>query len=365
MKIQILRKMKRINYKPGMLLLAAFLLSFALNAQEVTKDFHKEYKADKNTTLEISNRYGDVIIENWDKDQVVIDVRVTVDVDGKERAEKYLSMIDVQFTEGAGLITAKTIIDEDFKFSGWGRDRKFSIDYRVKMPYVTSLTLANRYGNTDIDELRGVANIDIKYGNLSINKLTRGNEKPINKIAISYGKGNVDEAVWLDIYARYCSPLEITKSQALLIDSRYSKFRIGSTSSIVSDSRYDTYSVDNMNNLVMEAGYTTTTIGTLTKKLSYEGSYASLNVETIPGGFESLDAEVRYTQVRLGISESANYRVEGKASYGGIKLNEDRFKYQKRIVENSSTEISGVVGSEESPTSKVNVSASYGSIKLY
>lgn len=365
MKTQILRKMKKTIYNQGMLLLTACLLSFTLSAQEVSKDFHKEYKADKNTTLEISNRYGDVIIENWDKDQVVIDVKVTVDVEGKERAEKYLSMIDVQFTEAPGLITAKTIIDEDFKFSGWGRDRKFSIDYTVKMPYVTNLTLANRYGNTDIDELRGIANIDIKYGNLSINKLTRGNEKPINKIAVSYGKGTIEDAVWLDIYARYCSPLEIVKSQALLFDSRYSKFKIGSTSSIVSDSKYDTYSIENMNNLVMETGYTTTNIGTLTKKLSYNGSYASLNIESVPEGFESLDAEVRYTQVRLGISGSANYRVEGKASYGGIKLNEDRFKYQKRIVENSSTEISGVVGTEESPSSSVRVSASYGSIKLY
>lgn len=366
MKTKILRKMKKSVYRPGILLfISVYLLSFSLRGQEVTKEFHKEYKAGKNDTLEISNRYGDVIIENWDKDQVVIDVKVTVDVPGRERAEKLLGMIDVQFTEGTSLIMAKTIIDDSFNFSGWGREKKFSINYTVKMPYVTNLTLANRYGNSDIDEIRGLVNIDVKYGNLTVNKLTRGNEKPINSIAVAYGKGSVEEAGWIDVYARFCSSLEIVKSQALLIDSRYSKFKIGNTSSIVSDSRYDTYGIETINNLVMEAGYTTTNIGSLTKKLNYEAGYSSLNIEIVPAGFETIDAEVRYTQVRMGISESANYRLEGKSSYGGIKLNEDKFKYQKRIVENTSTEISGVVGNGESPTAKVTVSASYGSIKLY
>jgi hypothetical protein len=364
--IIINRTMKRSAYKPGILLtILAVLLSFSLAGQEVSKEYHKEYKADKNTTLDISNKYGDVVITAWDKDQVVIDVKVTVSYPDRSRAEKYLGMIDVQFSEGTNLITAKTVIEDNFNFSGWGNNREFKINYSVKMPYTSNLTLSNRYGNTDIDELRGLVNLDIKYGAIEVDKLTRGNEKPINKLVIAYSKGTITEAGWLDMNVRYTSTLSIPRSQALLIDSRYSKLKIGETSSIVSDAKYDTYNIEKINNLVLMSGYTTVNVETLTRKLNSEGSYGSLVVNEIPAGFESLDVSYRYSGVRLGIDESASYRLEGKSSYGGIKYNEDNFNFQKRIVENTSSEISGVVGKENSPSATVKVSTSYGTIKLY
>jgi hypothetical protein len=366
MKIKINQKMKKLSYKSGMLLLlTAIFLSFTLSAQEVTKEYHKEYKADKTTTLDVSNRYGDVVIQSWDKDQVVIDVKVTVDVPGRDRAERLLSMIDVQFTEGTNLISAKTVIDDKFSFSGWGDNRRFRIDYTIKMPAVTNLTLANKYGNTDIDELAGLVNLDIKYGNLTAVKLTRGNEKPFSKLTLAYGKGSINETGWLDVYVRYCGSLEITKGQALLLDSRYSKLKIGETSSIVGESKYDNVDIEKVNNFVLMSGYATVNVGALAKKLSFQGSYGSLSVEEIPAGFESIEVDVRYMGVRLGIAESASYKIEGEASYGGIKFNQDKFKYQKHIVENNSTELSGVVGNEASPTSNVKISASYGTVKLY
>ena len=68
--------------------------------------------------------------------------------------------------------------------------------------------------------------------------------------------------------------------------------------------------------------------------------------------------------VKLGIEESANYKLDAKVSYGGLKYNEDNFKNHKRIVENNSSEVSGTVGKEENPTAKVNVLASYGTVRL-
>jgi hypothetical protein len=358
--------MKKLFYKSGLLsFLALVLLATTVAAQEVTKEYHKEYKADAKTTLDISNKYGDVIITGWNNNQVVIDVKVTVDVPGQDRAQKLLDMIDVKFTEGTDLITAKTVIDNKFNFSIWSGQKKFSIDYTVKMPYVTNLDLANRYGNSDIDELRGLVNLNIKYGNINVGKLTRGNEDPINKISLEYGKGTFEETGWLDMYVRYSGAVTIDNSQALLIDSKYSKLRIGETSSVVGEAKYDSYGIDKINNLVLSSGYTTVNVGSLAKKLEFEGSYGSLTVEDIPTSFESVDVDVRYTGVRLGIAESASYKLDGESSYGGIKFDEDKFNYQKRIVENNSSEMTGVVGKEKSPSATVKISTSYGTVKLY
>ena len=366
MEIKINRKMEKLTYKSGMLvILTAALLSFQLPAQEVSKDFHKEFNADKSTTLDLTNKYGDVAITGWDKNQIVIDVKVVVRYPDKSKAEKYLDYINVDFSEANNTVTAKTVIDENFNFHGWGSVREFKINYTIKMPFASSLTLANRYGNTDIDELWGLVNLDIKYGGIEIDKLKRGNEKPLNRLAIAYGKGNIGEVAWLDLYSRYTSTLTIEKSQALLIDSYKSTLKIGETSSIVGEAKYDTYSIDKINNLVLSTEYTNVNVNDLARKLNFEGSYGSLNVDEIPAGFESLDVDVRYSGVRLGIAESASYKLDAEASYGGIKYPEENLKFNRRIVENTSTVISGVVGKEESPNSVVKVKTSYGTVKLF
>jgi hypothetical protein len=282
----------------------------------------------------------------------------------KEKAQRFLDQIDIQFSEGTNVISAKTVIDDSFNFSGWGDSKKFRIDYNIKMPVGTDLTLTNKYGNTDIDELHGLMDIEIKYGNLTAGKLTRGNIKPLSKLVLAYGKGTIDETGWLDLNERYVGSMEIAKSQALLLDSKYSKIIIGETSSIVGESKYDNIKIENINNLVLENGYTEVNIGELTKKLTYNGSYGSFSIDRIPAGFESLDVETHYMGVKLGIEESASYKLEAKVTYGGLKYNEDNFKNQRRIVENNSHEVSGTVGNEENPSSRVNVLASYGNVKL-
>lgn len=347
-------------------LIALLILPYTINAAEVSKEFHKEYKAGPNTTLSLNNKYGDVVIQSWDKDQVIIDVKVTVQLPNEEKAQKLLNYIDVQFSEGENLISAKTVIDEKFSFTGWGGEtKKFRIDYDVKMPVTTALNLTNRYGNSDIDELHSLVNLDIKYGNLTAGKLTRGNIKPLNSLIIAYGKGTIDEAGWLDLTTRYVASFGIDKSQALLLDSKYSKLALGETSSIVGESKYDNITVEKINNLVLDNGYCDVKVGELTKKLTLNGSYGSFEIESIPAGFEDLSTDTKYLGVRLGIAEDASYKLDAKLSYGGLKYDEDKFKNQKSIVGNTSTEISGTMGDASAPASVVSISSSYGSVKLF
>ncbi len=366
MKIKKVLKMKNQLYKTGTTLIAALLLAASASAQPAVKEFHKEYTAGPNTTLDISNKYGDVTVETSDQNQVVINVKVKVEMPNKERAEKLLSYIDVQFSENDNTISAKTIIDEKFSFSGWGGEsRRFSIDYTVKMPSRINFTLANRYGNTDLDEISGLVKLDIKYGNLTADKFSRGNDKPINYISLAYGKAIIRAAGWLDIYSRYAGEFEIDKSEALLLDSKYSKIEIGETSSIVGESKYDNVRIERINNLVLDAGYSDINVGTLNRKLKFDGGYGSFSVDRIPAGFESVESDTKYIGVKLGIDNEASYQLDAKLSYGSLKFNEDNFQNQKRIVENNSSETTGIVGKETSPSARVSINATYGSVKLY
>ncbi len=359
-------QMKTPVYKTGtLLILQIFLLSASLFAQHSVKEFHKEYASGPNTTLDISNKYGNVVVVTSDQNQIVIDVKVTVELPNKERAEKLLNYIDVQFSENNNVISAKTVIDEKFNFSGWGGEsRRFSINYNVKMPYKTNFTLANRYGNADLDEIQGLVKLDIKYGNLTADNFTRGNDKPLNYLSIAYGKASITSVGWMEINSRYTGNLRIDKSQALLLNSKYSKIQIGEISSMVGESRYDNIRISKVNNFVLDGGYSDIIIETLNKKLKFEGGYGALSVEEIPEGFESIETDTRYIGVKLGIADNASYRLDAKLSYGNLKFNEDNYKNQKRIVQNTSNETSGIVGNESDPKSWVKINATYGSVRL-
>lgn len=357
--------MKTPTYKKSLLLLTIVFLALNIKAQEVTREYHEEYTGVSASTLEIDNRYGNVVVDSWENDQIIINVKVTVELPDRARAEKLIEYITVDFKRDGDVISAKTVIDDRFNFSGWSGNRRFSIDYSIRMPVEASLAVTNRYGNTSVDEIGGIAEFDIKYGNLDIVRLTRGNEKPINRVSVAYGKGTIQEAGWLDIVLRYTSGMDIDKGQAFLVDSKYSKLNIGEVSSIVGESRYDNMAIETINNLVLDNGYTEVKIGTLTKKLDYKGSYGSFTVNRIPSGFEAVDVDTRYMGVNLGIAENASYNLEASVSYGGLRYNEDNFLNRRRIIENNKREIEGTVGKNENPDSYVNITSSYGSVRLY
>ncbi len=358
--------MKKSVYKTGFVLVLAVLLgTIRLDAQELNKEFHKEFTYSQGKMLDLSNKYGDVIIETSESDKVIIDVKVTMRYPNKDKAEKLLSYIEVEFAETGNTFSAKTVIDDKFSFTGWGGDsRRFSIDYNVKMPEKMDLTLANRYGNTELDDLSGLVSVDVRYGNLTASKLARGNEKPINKISLSYGKGSVQEAGWIDAVIRYSGNFTVSKSQAILLDSRYSTVEIGTASSVVAETKYDKLRINDINNLVLDAGYADINIASLSKKLVFEGGYGSFNIDRINSGFESIEVESKYMGVNLGIDPSANYNLDAKVSYGGLRFDEENFQHRRHIVQNNSTETSGVVGKNETPSASVKILASYGTVRL-
>lgn len=359
--------MKKLFTNKRVTLFAALLCTVALSAsaQEVKKEFKREFVPKDNSTLTVINKFGAVVTETWDRNNVVVDVTVKIEHSSVERARKLLDMITVQFTEADGNLKAETVFDKEFSSISWkGSNNNFSINYNIKMPANVNLDIDNKYGNVVIDDVSGHAMLNVKYGDLTVNKLTRGNVKPLNTIIVAYGKATVYELGWAEINARYVGMFSVEKATALLVDSKYSKVSVTQVSSLVADSKYDGYNVGAANNIVVMGGYTDLRFKKVNKKLEVETKYGNLSVDAIPAGFDKVNVKAGYCAVRLGIDPSACYRLNASSSYGSVKLDESRFSPDRRIVGNTSTEMAGKVGNCSSPSSEVNINTSYGSVKL-
>jgi len=358
--------MKTSIYKSLLAAVVLLLTTSFAQAQEISKEFHKEYDAQKGDILELNNRYGDINIVTVESDKIVVDVVVTLSYPDREKAEKLMSYINISFTEESGKYSVKTTIEEGFNLSGWGRtDKRFNIKYNVSVPSWIDLTVINKYGNVELDKLDGYLNANVQYGNISTGKLTRGNIKPVNTLNVSYGKINITEAGWLDITARYTNDVIVSKAQAVAIDTKYSKIAITEVSSIVIDSKYDKYILGSVNNIIVNSGYSDFEISSVAKKIVIDSNYGSFRTDYVAPGFELIDIDTDYMGVSAIIDKSASYNIEGKVSYGKIEFDEELFNRQKQIINNTSMELEGVVNQQSTGRlGEVVINASYGNVIL-
>lgn len=360
--------MKAPIFKSTLLLIFVQILvitSVFAGSEEFSKNLHKEYNADANTLLMIQNRFGDVDINNWDKNQVTIDVTITVDHRNEEKAKELIDYINVKFSQSGNTIEAITEIDD--KFSKWnsfsfGDDRKeFSIDYKVNIPKGIKLDLENKYGDVFINEIAGHAKISVKYGNLKVNKISRENVKPLSEVYLAYSKGTIEECKWLNLTLKY-SKLEIEKCKALIAITKYSKLYVDRGSSIVCESKYDEYRIGKVTNFVTTSAYTDFDINEVYKKMEFDNRYGNINIDYVPADFEKIDIENEYGNIDIGIDPNASYYLKGYAKYADIDYPSQG--KVSRIKESTSLQVEGIVGTDNNTKSSVEIETKYGSVDL-
>jgi hypothetical protein len=356
--------MKKIfNY---VTLIGLFVCIANVNAakEDFTKNIQKEFKTDNNTSLEINNKFGKINIVDWDKPSLQIIVKITVNHNNKEKAEQLLNMINVEFSDQGNIIKATTQINDKFGTShGWSDsngNKDFHIDYQVSIPKKITVKLTNRYGNIFVDELEGLIDVDLKYGDLNINKLSRGDQKPYNNISLAYGKANIEQCNWLNLNLSY-SKASFQTCRTLVVISKYSKIEIEKANIIAGESAYDTYVVKDLSNFVITGKYSDYKINRLSNKIDVDTKYTNLQVDLILPSFESINVNNSYGKISLGIDPAASYELSANVKYAGINYPEnDRIS---RIKRNTETTVSGMVGNQKS-NAKVTIKSSYGGVNL-
>lgn len=359
--------MKTMKFKILLLLVVFGFANTNIQAQKekVEKTYNKEYSANENSQLYLENKYGDVDVRNWDKNQVTIDVLITVEHRDLERAKKLLSYLNVEFNQSGDKIEAVTQIDNKFSKSNWSlfgnNNKEFSIDYTVNMPHYVNIELKNKYGDTFLDELSGYANLYVKYGSLKVNKLLRGHKDPCNEIYVGYGKAEVTEVNWLKLDISY-SKIEFGSAKALMVQSKYSKLYLDNGSSLVAESKYDKYQSGEVNNFVFTGKYGSLKLDRVNKKLELNTKYTGCSIDYIPSGFEKIEIENEYAGIKIGIDSDASYKIDGEAKYGKIHIPSNA--KVSRIEENTELTINGLVGTDQNTSSVVKIYTRYGSVHL-
>ncbi|GAB3428466.1 DUF4097 family beta strand repeat-containing protein [Niabella aquatica] len=288
-----------------LLLLTALTLVAHADDGEKNKTYSKTYSLRDNQEVKISNKFGKVTVNNWNRKEVKVDVSITVYANDDKVAQNIIDNINIESTE-ANFISFTT------KFSGnnnnKGKNIKMKVNYTVYMPSSNPLSVKNEFGNTYIPDWPGEVNIDQSFGDIETGVLPK-----VKDIKVQFGS-------------------LISKS----INDGNMKIS------------YSDLKIDNLS-------------GNITTRIDFcKGSKIGL-----PSKLDRLDMKISYSDVTLHISPSLDATFTISTSFGDLKnsskLNLTNETREKKYGPTFDKKYSGKTGSGKAV---VNISNSFGDIVL-
>ncbi|WP_187271022.1 DUF4097 family beta strand repeat-containing protein [Neolewinella aurantiaca] len=387
------------NFLTFLLPVLAFVLPVSLGAaghpptpdQDFEKTFSETFSVNGSGDVRLTNRYGDIRVETWDRNEVKIDVRVKVSANDREDADRTFDRIEISFSGGANTATAitsisngktsskgiiRSIIDGEWpSWSNSGGSNDFKVHYTVKMPASTSLETDAKYCDVMLPDLSGNTRLTVGYGDLVAGDLTGSNE-----ISVSYGSARIDELGENSSFrVRYCDGNTIRRAADLRYDGRYSETEIGTVDRLRVDAGYEDMEVrqareirfdGNYNDLVVErverifldGNYSDVEINEVTKELEVDASYGDLEIDELAAGFERVYIRVNYIDVDLDIDDDAGYELDLRTRYGSIDFSGRNATFD-RDKSGSSQSLTG--HKKGTGSGRVDISTSYGDIDIH
>ncbi len=338
--------MKRITHISILISLMLFFAMSSMSAQELKKSFNESYAVNADAEVQISNKFGTVNIEIWDKNQVEINVEVRVDAKSDKESQRILDKIDVKISGSNDQVKAITSFDGKLNC----KNCDMEIEYEVKMPASNALTLKNEFGNAYVGKLAGKTDIEIGYGNLELDELS-GKE---NRVVVKFGNAEINTVKASELVIEYGN-VELGKAGYLDLYTRFSNAEVGEVSELILDSQYDGLEIGSVDIMRAKTSFSGLEIGEVFNKLDLNSSYGGVEVSRVSGGFSSIDIVSEFGGVELDISSSASYKLSASSSFGSIDFPESNASITKQIEKDFKKEVEAFVGDDKSSSSTVVV----------
>lgn len=260
-------------------------------AFEKIKKLSKTYPCDENTALSISNSYGRITVNTWQKNEFKVDIEIRGIDTNQERADKLVNSVDISTSKVDNTAYFKTNIDNSNWKGNWlssfwdnGEKGKVDVFYTVYMPSKNDIQLKTNYTNIVVPNLDGNVQINMNYGDLNAGKLTSA----FNKISSNYGKIKITEINKANISANY-GDISIQKADVINANLNYCSVLV--------------------NMLDFSGNF----------KMNYSGKF---NINHLGADLSSLEVSSNYSQIALNFDDLENYDFDVTVSYASFKYND-------------------------------------------
>jgi len=302
------------------------------------KNYSKSYPLDANDRIKLSNQYGKITVNTWDRREVKVDIQIKAEARNDDDAQKLMDGVQISDSKNGDQVSFKTNISRDddgfwslFNFGGRNKKQKLTINYVVFMPARTDLNVEASYGSIELPDLDGRVKISTSYGSTSVQSLSN----PSNEIEGSYGS-----------------------------------LKVGSMNGGKLDFSYGSVDMEECNNLKADLSYGSFKLGKLKGAgdfdMSYEGGF---RIGEVASSLKRLNINSSYSGANIGVSPNSSFEFDITTSYGGFNYNDNNVFITSKNPPDGSKHIGttrnykGHVGKGNS-NAQVTINTSYGGVNF-
>ncbi len=367
--------MKRLSHKISII---AILISIAYSGiarpsedVELSKRYVRSFKVSPNVQVDLSNKYGDIIVNTWDKDSVSFNIKITAFGKNDESVDKLIERVSFDHTNSGKFLKFETIFDRQsgsFKefWNSLGDYSKvlinknnLNIDYEIFIPKKSNMYLENKFGDIYINEYAGRSKILLSQGDIKIS-----NQSGQLNLDLKFGNASI-QSTSLAYLNLQIAEVTIAKAGKLDISSSSSTVNIHEVDRLKIDSRNDKYYLRNVGSLSGEATFSNVNISNLKEEIMANANYSDLNIESFAKEGKIINLNTKSTDIKIWVDSENAYDLDliAKEDRLEIPLEWKSLKSYYTDSKNKYLRISGQIKTEN--PAQIHIDNQGGSLSIF
>lgn len=302
-----------------------------------TREFTKRFKIQAQTRIDITNKYGKIELNNWNKDSVVIQFKMEINEKKPIKLEKTLDNLDFDISNSQHFLIVKTQVDKNrsqleseflkFKETMLQTNGSIRIDMVVWLPDNHELRLENKFGDIILGDYNGEMQI-----NLSNGKLKAGDLAQNSTLNLSFADATVNNLPTGRIISNY-SDIQLRNSGKVRFESKSSTIEILNADELNIDSRRDKFRIRIADKVDASGNFSQFRVSELKDKATMRLSYGSLDMEKILNTFSSIYIESRSVDVNLYFNPEAKFNFQITETKTDLSLGRETKVEDKEVLD--------------------------------
>jgi hypothetical protein len=251
----------------------------------------RSFAAINSSTIELTNKYGTINVNTWEKDSVKFEVTITAESDQLTNVDILIQMAEIEFRQSGSTISAELLWGEKFSalkrssiemMLSVNKNHRLRIDYMVYLPVTSALRIENRFGDVNLPELKGKVYLSVMHGDIRAQSLPE-----LRSLILKYGKMNVHsigtanmELSFADLTADKIGDLTIRSSGSDLIIEEITSMNIQSSN--------DKINIESIKQLSGAASLSSVRIRNLQNSAAFNCKMGSVVIRKVMKDFSSI-----------------------------------------------------------------------------
>lgn len=344
------------------------VLGHAVTAQEtVSKKIAKTYALTDAGKVHLENKYGNIKLFGWEKDEVSIAINIAVTNKKLENARDLLKRINPIIRNSDGYVSISHEIGEKSRgfFAKLYDDANpfefnrsnIQIDYTVYMPKNAELEIKNTFGDVIIEDWTGKLKADVDYGDLWIND-------DLNKVDIDvkYGKLRAQSIDYGTISLKN-GEFDMENAKSLKVTSSGTDIQIEHVTSLEFFSNKDDVTVQEVGTIYGNLEFTKIQLNRLVKDVDLTMKIADFKISKILDPEAEIAIDQESSEISLDITDFP-HRFEATLEEGLVRLPKTYENVDSKMLDvgKRKREIKATYG--KNPRGKISITGKKGAVLL-